>query len=55
LLLVGSRAASLRPAPLLPFVATSASRPSGFAPTSSEDEVVVERLDPSLPVASFPT
>jgi hypothetical protein len=27
----------------------------GFAPTPSEDEVEVERLDPSLPAPSFPT
>jgi hypothetical protein len=54
LLLVGSRAASLRPAPLLPFVARDLAI-AGFAPTSSEDEVGVGRLDPSLPVAPFPT
>jgi hypothetical protein len=44
LLLVGSRTASLRPAPLLPFVAETTSRSPGFAPTSSREEAWVERL-----------
>jgi len=53
--LVGSRTASLRPAPLLPFVASSTSRSLRLRSAPSEDEGNPSGSDPFLPGASFPT